>query len=116
VNFAEVEAFCQKLSELAHKSRGIAGGLGIPPTHGSAVGICLPGPARRLPRHFGDKLGSKQANIKNKPYNGGEPGPTLGKAAKVGSYPPPIPGACTTCTANIVEWCRDWFHSRLPGR
>ena len=34
---------------------------------------------------FGDKLGSKQANVKNKPYNGGEEGPTLGKAAMVGS-------------------------------
>ena len=35
---------------------------------------------------FGDKLSTKQANFKNKPYNGAAPGPLIGHAVKVGSY------------------------------
>ena len=31
---------------------------------------------------FGDSLSSKQANFKGKPYNGAEPGPSLGRAAQ----------------------------------
>ena len=24
-------------------------------------------------------------------------------------------GASTTCTATTFEWCRDWYHAKLPG-
>ena len=43
VNFAEAEAFCRKLTELARQVRRAAEGLGVPAAHRSAVGIRLPG-------------------------------------------------------------------------
>ena len=43
VNFAEAEAFCRKLTELAKKAGDLPEGLGVPASDRSAVGIRLPG-------------------------------------------------------------------------
>jgi formylglycine-generating enzyme required for sulfatase activity len=113
VNFAEAEEFCAKLTELGR-------GLGdLPedwefrlPTEAQWEYACRAGTTAATA--FGDKIGSRQANVKNKPYNGGEEGPSLSKAAKVGSYPPNAWGI-HDMHGNIVEWCRDWYHAKLPG-
>jgi formylglycine-generating enzyme required for sulfatase activity len=113
VNFAEAEAFCARLTELGRQSGELPEGWELRlPTEAQWGYACRAGTTTATA--FGDKLGSKQANVKNKPYNGGEEGPTLGKAAKVGSYPPNAWGI-HDMHGNIVEWCRDWFHSKLPG-
>jgi formylglycine-generating enzyme required for sulfatase activity len=113
VNFAEAEAFCHKLTELGRRSGDLPKDWEFRlPTEAQWEYACRAGTTTATA--FGDKLGSKQANVQNKPYNGGEEGPTLGKAARVGSYPANAWGI-HDMHGNIVEWCRDWFHAKLPG-
>jgi formylglycine-generating enzyme required for sulfatase activity len=113
VNFAEAEAFCAKLTELGRQAGDLPEGWEFRlPTEAQWEYACRAGTTTATA--FGDKLGSKQANVKNKPYNGGEEGPTLGKAAKVGSYPANAWGI-HDMHGNVVEWCRDWYHAKLPG-
>jgi len=113
VNFAEVEAFCGKLTELAHKSGELPQDWEFRlPTEAQWEYACRAGTTTATA--FGDKLSSTQANFKGKPYNGAEPGPSLNRAARVGSYPPNAWGL-HDMHGNTFEWCRDWSHSRLPG-
>jgi formylglycine-generating enzyme len=113
VNFAEAEAFCRKLTELGRKADDLPEGWEFRlPTEAQWEYACRAGTTTATA--FGDKLGSNQANVKNKPYNGGAEGPALGKAAKVGSYPA-NPWGLHDMHGNIVEWCRDWYHAKLPG-
>jgi formylglycine-generating enzyme required for sulfatase activity len=113
VSYTEAEAFCQRVSELGHRA-------GVLPTDWE---LRLPSEAQweyacragtTTATSFGDRLSSTQANFKGRPYNAAEPGPSLGRAAKVGSYPA-NPWGLHDMHGNSYEWCRDWFHSSLPG-
>lgn len=113
VDFAEAEAFCRKLTEACHQSGELPKVWEFRlPTEAQWEYACRAG--TRTATSFGDKLSSKQANFKGKPYNGAEPGPSLGHAAKVGSYPA-NPWGVHDMHGNTFEWCRDWYHSKLPG-
>jgi sulfatase modifying factor 1 len=113
VNFAEAEAYCRKLTELGRQTGELPGDWEFRlPTEAQWEYTCRAGTTTAT--SFGPSLGSRQANFKGKPYNGGEPGPSLNGAAKVGSYPANAWGL-HDMHGNIYEWCRDWYHSKLPG-
>jgi formylglycine-generating enzyme required for sulfatase activity len=113
VNFAEAEAFCQKLTDLGRATGELPPDWEFRlPTEAQWEYACRAGTTTATA--FGDTLGNKQANFKGKPYNGAEPGPSPGKAVPVGSYPANAWGL-HDMHGNTFEWCRDWYHARLPG-
>lgn len=114
VNFAEAEQYCEKLTEMARKSGELPAGWEFRlPTEAQWEYACRAGTTTAT--SFGDSIGSQQANTKgDQPYNGAAPGPTLGRAAKVGSYPA-NPWGIHDMHGNTCEWCRDWAHQRHPG-
>jgi sulfatase modifying factor 1 len=113
VNFAEAEGFCRKLTEHARAAGDLPAAWEFRlPTEAQWEYACRGGTTTATA--FGDRLSSKQANFKGMPYNGAEPGPSLGRAAKVGSYSPNAWGL-HDMHGNTFEWCRDWYHPKLPG-
>jgi formylglycine-generating enzyme required for sulfatase activity len=113
VNFAEAEAYCHQLTELGRQSGDLPPDWEFRlPTEAQWEYACRAGTTTAT--SFGDKLSSRQANFKGMPYNGAEPGPSLNRAAKVGGYPANAWGL-HDMHGNTFEWCRDWYHARLPG-
>jgi formylglycine-generating enzyme len=113
VNFAEAEDFCRKLTGQARASGDLPDGWEFRlPTEAQWEYACRAGTTTAT--SFGDQLSSKQANFQGKPYNGAEDGPSLKRAAPVGSYPP-NPWGLHDVHGNVFEWCRDWYHAKLPG-
>jgi len=113
VNFTQAEAFCQQLTDLAHGSGDLPKEWEFRlPTEAQWEYACRAGAATATA--FGDSLSSTQANFKGEPYNGAARGPSLGEAAKVGRYPANAWGL-HDMHGNTFEWCRDWYHARLPG-
>jgi len=113
INFAEAEGFCQKLTDRAHESGDLPKEWEFRlPTEAQWEYACRAGTTTAT--SFGDKLSSKQANFQGKPYNGAEEGPSLKRTARVGSYPA-NPWGLHDMHGNVFEWCRDWYHLKLPG-
>lgn len=113
VNFPEAEACCRRLTELARRSGTLPNDWEFRlPTEAQWEYACRAGTSTAT--SFGERLSRTQANFKGRPYNGAEAGPSLGSAAKVGMYPANAWGL-HEMHGNSFEWCRDWFHSALPG-
>ncbi len=113
INYAEAEGFCRTLTRRARAS----GELPMEwefrlPTEAQWEYACRAGTTTAT--SFGDKLSSQQANFQGKPYNGAAEGPSLQRATKVGSYAANAWGL-HDMHGNVVEWCRDWYHAKLPG-
>jgi formylglycine-generating enzyme required for sulfatase activity len=112
VNFAETEVFCRALTDRGRQSGVPAGWEFRLPTEAQWEYACRAG--TRTATAFGDSLSSRQANFKGTPYNGAEPGPSLNRASRVGSYRPNAWGL-HDMHGNTFEWCRDWYRRQLPG-
>ena len=113
VNFAEAEAFCRRLTERGRKSGELPNDCECRlPTEAQWEYACRAG--TKTATAFGDRLSSEQANFKGKPYNGAALGPSLNRAAQVGSFPANA-WRIHDMHGNTFEWCRDWYHARLPG-
>ena len=108
VNYGDAEAFCRTLTERARRAGGLPGGWEFRlPTEAQWEYACRAG--TETATAFGDSLGRRHAN-----FNDGEGGNPSRRATPVGTYPANPWGLCDM-HGNIFEWCRDWYHSRLPG-
>jgi len=113
VNYAEAEAFCQRLTERGRQAGELPAGWEFRlPTEAQWEYACRAG--TKSATSFGDLLSSSQANFQGKSYNGAEQGPSLNRATKVGSYLANAWGM-HDMHGNVYEWCRDWYHAQLPG-
>jgi formylglycine-generating enzyme required for sulfatase activity len=113
VNFAEAEGYCRALTERARRLRALPADWEFRlPTEAQWEYAFRAGTTTATA--FGDALSSTQANFKGTSYNGAAQGPSLGRAAAVGSYPP-NPWGLHDMHGNTFEWCRDWYHARMPG-
>jgi formylglycine-generating enzyme required for sulfatase activity len=113
INFAEAEAFCGKSTEMAHAAGELPAEWEFRlPTEAQWEYACRAGTTTATA--FGDSLSSRQANFQGQPYNGAEEAPSLKRTAPVGSYPANAWGI-HDMHGNVFEWCRDWYHARLPG-
>jgi len=103
--------FCSKLTDEAHAA-------GLPknwqihlPTEAQWQYACRAGTITAF--SFGNTLTEREANI-GKPYNGTPTGVPGSAASEVGTYPA-NPWGIHDMHGNIFEWCRDWYHTGLPG-
>ena len=113
VNYSEAEGFCRTLTEQARKAGDLPNDWEFRlPTEAQWEYACRAGTTTATA--FGGKLSSRQANFQGKSYNRAEQGPSLTRAAQVGSYPANAWGL-HDMHGNVYEWCRDWYHRQLPG-
>jgi sulfatase modifying factor 1 len=113
VNLTEAEGFCRALTRTARESGALAADWEFRlPTEAQWEYASRAGTVTAT--SFGGALGRTHANFAGALYNGGPDGPAARRATRAGSYPPNPWGICDM-HGNVFEWCRDWYHSRLPG-
>ena len=101
VSFDEAEGFCKALTSRARAAGTLAGDWEFRlPTEAQWECACRAGTTTATA--FGDQLRPDRANLKGQ------------RAVAVGRYPANRWGLCDM-HGNIFEWCRDWYHARLPG-
>jgi formylglycine-generating enzyme required for sulfatase activity len=113
VNHPESERFCAALTTRGREAGALPAGWEVRlPTEAQWEYACRAGTTTAT--SFGEAMGLDQANFLNEPLNGGRSGVAPRRATPVGSYGANAWGICDM-HGNVYEWCRDWYHARLPG-
>jgi formylglycine-generating enzyme required for sulfatase activity len=111
INFDEAERFCDALNARLHRSRALPAGWQFSlPTEAQWEYACRAG--TRTATSFGDTFDSTQVNYSGV-WDDRTVKPTQG-CRRVGSYPA-NPWGIHDMHGNVWEWCRDYYHARLPG-
>ena len=111
INFDEAEAFCTALTARGHRSGELPGTWAFSlPTEAQWEYACRAGTTTATA--FGDVLDLQHANFNVEPVD--RVRGARGSARPVGSYPANGWGL-HDMHGNVWEWCRDWYHERLPG-
>jgi formylglycine-generating enzyme required for sulfatase activity len=111
INFTEAEAYCAELSRRAHRSGALPAGWEFTlPTEAQWEYACRAGTVSAT--SFGASMGRHQANFAGESTDRAVR--PVGSARPVGSYPA-NPWGIHDMHGNVWEWCRDYYHSRLPG-
>ncbi|MGC4044971.1 MAG: formylglycine-generating enzyme family protein [Armatimonas sp.] len=112
VSYIEAEEFCRKLAQRARKAKELPAGWEFRlPTEAQWEYACRAGTSTTYA--FGNTLTQAMATF-GKPYNGTPTGVPGSAASAVGSFPANAWGI-HDMHGNEFEWCRDWYHARLPG-
>jgi formylglycine-generating enzyme required for sulfatase activity len=113
VSYLEAVDFCRKLTERAWTSRELPRSWEVAlPTEAQWEYACRAGTSTAT--SFGDRLNGSQANFSGYARDVAGGRVTRKESSPVGSFPANAWGLYDM-HGNVWEWCRDWYHSTLPG-
>lgn len=111
VSWFDAVEFCRKLTEQSRNAGVLSSGLEFDlPTEAQWEYACRAGTTTAF--SFGEELTQQQANFGR--WKEGEDESPTPSAERVGRYPANAWGL-HDMHGNEFEWCRDWYHRRLPG-